>query len=400
MTSDANEATVARLSACFGAGDLEGAFACLSPEVVWTLPAPRALPYGGRYVGHAGYADWFRRVRATLHFISVTTTPAVGQADQVALLGKEVGVAIPTGQPYTYDWAQVYSFDTGGLIADMRQYFDPAAILAALSGPGVLPSIPNGFTLPFYYSSLDDFEVLYLVDPSVVSNFLDGTGLCAALFGGHACVSYNFQCYTGQFPFGASVTREIELNIVAYPDAQRANVAQVSFAEFVTGGDQTKLLGNHRVHVPCDNDNAIAAGVHLFGEPKFKTSFTTSFPSMNDPTVSTWSFTCNDPDHPEIEIFTVSADLSGLASVVADISPQTEYGLSDNRLIGCRWNLLQPSLAYLLKDADAKRVKLQLGESLHNMRGDVATLIGTTPAAAVRTFQSKPAAIQSRAYFV
>lgn len=400
MTTEQNEATVARLGDCFGKGDLEGAFACLSPDVVWTLPAPPELPYGGRYVGHAGYADWYRRVQATLHFTGVTITPAVGQADQVILLGVEKGIAIPTGQPYTYDWAQVYTFGADGLVASMYQYFDPSHILAALSAPGHLPTIPDGFGLPFYYSSLTDFEVLYLVDPGAVANYLAGTGLSPGLFGGRACVSYNFQSYTGQFPFGTGTTQEIELNIVAYPDAQRSRTAQLSFADFVTGNDQTKLLGNHRVHVPCDSDNAIGAGVHLFGEPKFKTSFAMNFPSLNDPSVSTWAFTCNDPVTPATSIFSVSADLNGLSAVTADISPQTEYGLFNNRLIGCRWNMLQPGRAWLLNDADARRVQLQLGDSSHPMRGDIEALIGGTPAAAVRTFQSLPAAIQSRAYFV
>lgn len=400
MSVQQNEDTVARLGACFGKGDLEGAFACLSPDVVWTLPAPDALPYGGRYVGHEGYAEWYRRVRATLHFNNVSTTPAVGQADQVILLGKEEGVAIPTGRPYGYDWAQVYSFDADGLVVSMYQYFDPSHILAALATPGHLPTIADGFGLPFYYSSLVDFEVMYLVDPGRVANYLAGTGLSPALFGGQACVSYNFQSYTGQFPGGSGITQEIELNIVAYPDVSSRSTVELSFSDFVLGNDQTKLFGNHRVHVPCDSDQAIAAGIQLFGEPKFKTSFSTNFPSLNAPDVATWSFTCNDPDQPGKAIFTSSADLTGLAPRTADISPQTEYGLSDGRLIGCRWNILQPFQSYLLPDSEAHRARLVLGDSGHQMRTDLEALIGNTPAAAVRIFRSAPAAIQSRAYFV
>ena len=400
MTPEQNEATVARIGECFVKGDLAGVFACLSPDVVWTLPAPASLPYGGRYVGHDGYADWYRRVRETLHFNNVTVTPAVGQADQVVLLGKEQGIAIPTGRPYGYDWAQVYTFDADGLLTSMYQYFDPSDILAALAVPGHLPAIPDGLGLPFYYSSLINFEVMYLVDAGAVANYLAGTGLSAGLFGGRACVSYNFQSYTGQFPGASGVTQEIEFNIVAYPDALQDRVVQLPFRDFVTGNDQTKLLGNHRVHVPCDSDNAIAAGVHLFGEPKFKTSFAMNFPSLNDPSVSTWSFTCNDPVKIGSTIFSSTADLTGLAPLTADISPQTEYGLFDNRLIGCRWNILQPHQAYLLPDSEAHRVWLTLGDSDHPMRSDLAALIGDTPAAAVRTFRSAPAAIQSRAYFV
>ncbi|HEY0312907.1 MAG TPA: hypothetical protein VGC56_10485 [Allosphingosinicella sp.] len=58
MSVDTNEATVARLGKAFGSGDLETALACLSEDVVWELPAPSQLPYGGSYQGHAGYSDW------------------------------------------------------------------------------------------------------------------------------------------------------------------------------------------------------------------------------------------------------------------------------------------------------------------------------------------------------
>ena len=400
MSVKTHEDTVNRLGAAFGAGDLPGALACLTEDVVWELPAPSALPYGGRYVGHDGYADWYHRVKDTLHFTGVDVKPAVGQDGTVVLLGHERGVAKPTGRDYQYGWAQVYSFAGDGRVSAMFQYFDPADILRALAEPVELPSIPAGFGLPFFYSSLTNFEVMYLVDPGRVGPYLEGTGFAAATFDGRACVSYNYQAYTGQFPGGTGFTQEIELNIVCYPEAQAARTARMSFADFVLGNDQTKLFGNHRVHVPCDSPQAISAGVELFGEPKFLTSFTTSVPALNDPSVETWTVTCNDPDDAKVAIFTGNADLRGLPVLTADISPQTEYGRHQGEAIGCRWNILQPYRACLLGAADAGRVSLTLGASAHAMRGDLAALIGEAPAAAVRTFQSAPAAIQSRAYFV
>ncbi len=267
-------------------------------------------------------------------------------------------------------------------------------------GPQPLPPIAAGFTLPFYYSSLTNVEVMYLVAPARVTSYLAGTGLTAADFSGQACVSYNFQTYTGQFPFGSSLVQEIELNIVAYPEALADYAAELTFEEFVFGNDQTKLLGNHRVHVPCDNDLAISAGVKLFGEPKFKTTFTTDLPALNAGGGEKWTFTCNDPADAKKAIFTCIADLGGLTAQAADISPQTEYGQNGGKLIGCRWNILQPFKGYLLAAADRKRVQLKLGNSTHPMKGDMSALIGNAPALAVRTFQSNPAAIQSRAYYV
>jgi hypothetical protein len=262
-----------------------------------------------------------------------------------------------------------------------------------------LPPIPKGFGLPFYYSSLSNCEVLYLTDAAVAASYLKGTGLKLATFEGEACVSFNHQLYTAQFPSGASITQEIELNILAYPASLGGIVASVSFEQFVLGDEQAKILGKHRVWVPCDADLAINAGKELFGEPKFKTRFKISIPSPNDATVTTWSFTCQDPTSDEIAIFTCAADLRGLDPVFSNPAPHTEYGSFDGRLIGCRWNVLSPYQTCFLGADAHTRVKLTIGTSGHPMAADMKALIGSTPAAAVRCFQSASVATQSRAYY-
>ncbi|MCX4240389.1 hypothetical protein [Paraliomyxa miuraensis] len=272
-----------------------------------------------------------------------------------------------------------------------------------MSRPGQpLPSIPDGFTLPFYYASLVNLGVYYEVDPAVVAPYLQGTGLVAAVFEGKACVTFNYQLYTGHYDFGAGVTSEIELNIVAYPENRADLVAQVDFRGYISGQDQSKQLGNHRVWVPCDNDAAIAAGMQLFGEPKFKTSFTVGLPVLNSPSVRTWSVRCNDPEDPEdakVFIFEVGVDTKDLDPHPVVMSPITEYGKHDGKLIGCRWNLLGPVTNYYLTRASAGRVTLGYGDSTHPMVRDMKTLIGDTPASAIRTYLSAPSAIQARAYF-
>jgi hypothetical protein len=262
-----------------------------------------------------------------------------------------------------------------------------------------LPPIPAGLGLPFYYSSLSNCEILYLVDAAVAASYLQGTGLELATFDGKACVSFNHQLYTAQFPSGASITQEIELNILSYPASLGGMVASVSFEQFVLGDEQSKILGNHRVWVPCDADLAIKAGKELFGEPKFKTSFTISIPSPNDTTVTTWSFTCQDPTKEKIAVFTCTADLRGLDPILSNPAPHTEYGTFGGRLIGCRWNVLSPYQTCFLGTDARKRVKLTIGKSEHPMAADMKALIGSTPAVAVRTFQSAAAATQSRAYY-
>lgn len=268
--------------------------------------------------------------------------------------------------------------------------------------PGLpLPPIAKGFGLPFYYASLTNIEVMYLVDEANVLPYLKDTGLRPSIFNGKAMVGFNYQQYTGQFPGFMSVVDEIELNIVSYPEKLHGEVAQVTAQQYFRGEEQSKIMGNHRVWVPCDNPNAIQAGIQLFGEPKFQTTFTTSLLSLNDPTVKTWSFTCNDPTDAKKQIFTCTAALQNLPSEWAMVSPITEYGHNSGKLIGCRWNILQPNQVYFLKPATARtKVKLTYGTSTHPMGKDMKKLIGSAPAFAVRTSMSPPAAAQSRAYFV
>ncbi|MDJ0616462.1 MAG: hypothetical protein QNJ63_06885 [Calothrix sp. MO_192.B10] len=284
-----------------------------------------------------------------------------------------------------------------------------------------LPSVPYPFTMPFYYASLTNIGVFYLVPGERVMPYLANTGLSPALFEGQALVSFNFQLYAGQFSAGidtppekwstsgAGLTQELELNIVSYPTERADQVAEVTFSQFMLGDEQSKLLGNHRVHVPCDADVAIEAGKTLFGEPKFKTTFGVNLPSPNPVRQDTcpykpewvekWGFRVNDPKDSNKAIFTCIVDLSGLTKLPGNFSPITEYGTFEGQMIGCRWNILQPMETCFLTSETASRVHLVLGESDHPMKADMAKLIGDSPASAVRTFNSAPAAIQSRAYY-
>jgi hypothetical protein len=293
-----------------------------------------------------------------------------------------------------------------------------------------LPTVPSPLTMPFYYSSLNNCIVHYLVDKNIVKSFLEGTGFSPALFGGLASVSFNFQLYVGQFSAGKDVppeewngdqasigvTQEVELNIVVYPTDQAHRVADVDFQQWVMGDEQSKLMGNHRVWVPCDSKPAIMAGEELFGEPKFFTSFKVNLPSFNplraaSPTSApdapyrpvwenSWGFRVNDPEDKNLPIFTCIADMSGRVSVPGNISSITEYGKHDGRAIGCRWNILQPLQTYFFSPEEPDPVKLTIGPSQHQMAQDMKTLLAGARAQAVQTFVSSPVAIQSRAYFL
>jgi len=288
--------------------------------------------------------------------------------------------------------------------------------------------------MPFYYSSLSNIVVHYLVDKERVKPYFHGrfknSGLEPALFNGKASVSYNFQVYTAFFSAGvdapqaswsakaSSVTQELELNIVAFPKGRGGEVPDITFDQWLSGDDQTKLLGNHRIFVPCDSQNAIDAGKTLFGEPKFLTSFLLNLPSPNPcraqgevhqgevykpEWVRTWGFRVNDPNNANEAIFTTIADTTGLTPIPSAISPITEYGIPNEKAIGCRWNILQPFDTFLLTGDDiepAERVKLTYGASTHPMGVAMRELLDGVDAYAIQTYLSEPVAFQSRAYYL
>jgi hypothetical protein len=291
----------------------------------------------------------------------------------------------------------------------------------------VQPPVPPKVTTPFYYSSLSNVVVHYLVKKERVLPFFQGkfkdSGLEPADFDGMASVSYNFQVYTGFFSTGLNVppekwnssatnpTQELELNIVAFPQGRERDVPEITFNQWLMGDDQTKLLGNHRIAVPCDNPLAISVGEEFFAEPKFETTFQVNLPSPNpcrapgveyEPEwVQTWGFRVNDPDDPSEFIFTAIVDTTGLTPVPAAISSITEYGIPNNRGTGCRWNILHPYDTFFLAEAEAdERVKLIYGSSTDQMGADMRALLGGAKAYAVQTYLSAPVAFQSRPYYL
>lgn len=276
---------------------------------------------------------------------------------------------------------------------------------AAAAGNSVLPPIPAGFNMPFYYHSLTDCELFFRADPNVLAPYLKGTGLEVALFEGQGLASFNFQNYTAQFANFDSVVIEIECNILAYPTSRAKNVPSLTLADFLSGQDQTKLIGNHHFSVACTNANAVKAGIELFGEPKFLANINPNTPSPNSPGVDTWSWVCSDydatnPGNQTPLIFTTTVDVRGLSPVPNSVSPITEYGRAQGKLIAARWNIFGDYAAYLPAPKQPLKVKMTYGNSTQPMRADLQRIIGDAPCVAVRIFQSQPVATQGRGFFV
>ncbi|MFJ8085847.1 hypothetical protein ACIQ6Y_35390 [Streptomyces sp. NPDC096205] len=288
-----------------------------------------------------------------------------------------------------------------------------------------LPPIPQGFGLPFFYGTFTNIGFDFLLDDpaekQAVTNLLRqddaGRHLTPALFEGSVCLSFNYQLYFAQFGSGAGITQEVELNVIAHPTAEAARVPRLSYSQYAHGEDQTHLLGNCRVHVACDSDIAIEAGVKLFNEPKHKAGFQHTLPVPNattgDPKATDcWKVVCgtygtaaaDGSFTPANTYFSFEADLEDIGGQPVSATPFTEYGSrkegEHTRPLAAPLNVFSPYTWYDLSDGpEALDFTVGDADPLGRSKGFLDLVLDKSPAGAW-TYQSPPVAAQNRPYWV
>lgn len=262
----------------------------------------------------------------------------------------------------------------------------------------IFPPLPKGLSLPFYYASVHGIWMYYKVSPKKVTPFLANIALEPALFDEQVLVLLHFQRYTGFTASVISVVSEMQFNLVAYPKALEKQAPAISFADFLSGGEQTKTLGAYRLYVPVDNPFAAKAGSELFNEPTFVTTFTYNVPDINDPSVKSWVVTCNDPDQTKKEtILTLNVDANPPGHAMSAMSPIMQYTRDPKgRLFAYEWNVFGAFASAILESGPT----LAIGQSSHPMRAAVQELLEGVPAAGMQTFETPPVATSTRGYIV
>lgn len=267
--------------------------------------------------------------------------------------------------------------------------------------PLSLPPVASPFLLPFHYGALHQVGIDHLVDPEPARKLVARLhpGLQVAEFDGRACVSTNFQLYFAQYAQGGGITQEIEVSVVAFPRGSAHRVAGLTYADYATGADSSKLLGIGRLHVLCDNPIAIEAGTKLFAEPKYPARFTVSMPSLNGPATQTWTVRCAAENGDEL--LSLTARLDGLPSAPVNTAPITGYGTTpDGDLLAGPMNVYQPYRLHLLDDVTRDRVAVTVTDPSSPVGADLTALLGDAPAVSAWTYQSAPVAAHNRPYYV
>lgn len=118
----------------FNAGDIDAAFATLSPDIEWTYYGPEdKIPFAGNFRGHAGVRDFFDRVGRSIQIREMTPLSLVGIGDQVYGRGIEESMSLATGRHYRVRWAHVYQVEDG-LMTRFEEFIDTATVADCLKG--------------------------------------------------------------------------------------------------------------------------------------------------------------------------------------------------------------------------------------------------------------------------
>ena len=225
-------------------------------------------------------------------------------------------------------------------------------------------------------------------------------------------MSIDFQRYTGHGPQYLEAVHEVEFNLYMYPESRGPVVPALSVEQFLMGADQTQAHRGYRLHVPCDNPNAVKAGVGLFGEPKYLAAFDYTAPTLNDPTVTSWTYSVyqapaqqGGADGPLL--WTTTADLLGLTAVPANASPLIEYGYPADangitRAVANFWSFYGPFETFLFAGNGADRARTHGATPPRTTRhtvNDLIALIGDRSPVAAQMFASPPPSAENRGWF-
>lgn len=300
--------------------------------------------------------------------------------------------------------------------------------------PGKLPEKIKIFDTPFYYSSFYNVEGYFLLPfTEKLEDLLKYSiykGLTPYVKDNMVLIGHNFQHYTGQSKNSTGITNEIEYNILCFPTKYAERVPDLSFEEILKGKDTTKLIGNFRLLVTCDNRFAVKAGIDLYNEEKMIADFTFNIPSLNNFTENCgiWEINCsklrminkvpndqsdfdeswkepkNDTNVFDKPFSTFYANTKCLDEEIVNIAPVTQFGNRNEELIGCNLNIQVLSKLYL-KPRKAN-LSLEFENIIFATNSDskqlnyLAENSNSLIPFAIRTAQSQPVAIQNGPYYI
>jgi hypothetical protein len=283
---------------------------------------------------------------------------------------------------------------------------------------GVMPKLPAQYdSFPFYYASLQCQWIYWYTSVEAAEPFVKGTGLCVARFPvtnekgeqqDRAVIVLNFQRYTSHYSNGLGTTNEVEFNLLVFPANRVPGVPKMELWEYLYGNDQTETIGHLRLHVAADNKIAVEAGREVFGEPKFFGVFNYEVPALNAPMSKTtpptqlqkWRIQLVNPDDPDDFVYRLQSDFTGYQWTKTDSTPIPEFATGLGRTVWTRWTIVGLFDTAMLSKEQGKAIKLEIGANDFPMTRDMRALFTDMTAVAAQTFDSPPACIEPRGFYM
>ena len=115
----------------FGAGRIEEALERFADtDVVLENPLPEPIPFGGRFEGRQGFADYLQGILSGIEIERFEVDEIFAEGERVVVLGRETSRVRSTDKRYTMSWVHVLTV-RDGRVQHMREYNDTAAMAAA-----------------------------------------------------------------------------------------------------------------------------------------------------------------------------------------------------------------------------------------------------------------------------
>lgn len=114
-------ATVQRMFAAFGAGDLDGLLDTVHPASRWTYYGANPRLGKAEFNGQPEVRRFFERILERLEMTSFNTDEFVVQGDTVVVFGSEAGTVRATRQAFRNVWTQKYVVKNDQIV-EMAEY--------------------------------------------------------------------------------------------------------------------------------------------------------------------------------------------------------------------------------------------------------------------------------------
>ena len=114
-------ATVQRMFAAFGAGDLDALVETVAPDSHWTYIGANPQVTRAEFTGRAKVRRFFERIIERLDMTAFEASEFVADGETVVVFGGESGTVRSTGRSFRNEWTQKYVVQNGQ-ITSMVEY--------------------------------------------------------------------------------------------------------------------------------------------------------------------------------------------------------------------------------------------------------------------------------------